>query len=931
MKKNKGLKRVFRKAGISALTIALLVGSQNFTNIWAEDTPEEETKEEMQENTPEEIKEESAEPEEEKPEEPVYEVEQENKEEEPVEQKAEEPVEEKQEEQKQEEEPVEEQKQEEQPAEEKKEEAPEYTYEGAIALFAIWYADQTDENYEVLYNYMDKLSDEDYAAVDEYIMSAMEGLDDGIMTMDANAATYTVNIGLDSSLVLNNATITFKGDNHQYRWDNCQISGGLYTVTGVEEDQYEVQIIGTNPADGEDWKGTATLYSWMFTNYAKDGILNAFGVWSFRKDVKGTVPVEFTFNNPYPAGNGMYYPFELTTAYLINMADNSTVTLTIDGSVASSQDVPASQTYALAAAGYAYKRIDGGTIDLTEKYSFGPMGWRLGSTFENEVRGTVTVPTQYVQTEKLPQNQFHPTITIIEPDGSAVTDAWDVEITLPDGTTRTGTTTNGVVTIDVPMQVTNEQIANIPLTSGSARYSIKVTSTTDDRTAQTVVRDADISGYSGTTNVNMYLPAKDAITVITEAYIDGNKMGPYSTKYSFSTFTTIQSGIPYGGELVNLVKVEVFDKDGNEISGWAPYPGSLASMHSDINSVKDPNTGSIKAGDTITAKLYLEYNDKDSTYPVKVKHNYQVNNVTIASYTEPVRNEKAGDYISVLPIYTAGDYILVSDVEKLTGKDLSQYTGAWMISTTEAYGGQSGSLYGDLNNVNGNGYYDGPMIHTALDLVYNYKYCDAFVEYLANAADAQGAMALSWGQSGSYVDAKDINGGSMARTINGYTRNGYNFKGWNTKADGSGTWYQAGDQVMLDKDNPVRLYAQWTPISSSTTQPVPVVPVTPVTPVTPVPPVVPATPATPVAPVTPAVVAVPDEVTPAAAQIVIERLDIQDVEQGQYGLRGSYCILHIFIFLLAAVVEAFLLVKVKKDNKELEDGLEELDELGIKA
>lgn len=47
---------------------------------------------------------------------------------------------------------------------------------------------------------------------------------------------------------------------------------------------------------------------------------------------------------------------------------------------------------------------------------------------------------------------------------------------------------------------------------------------------------------------------------------------------------------------------------------------------------------------------------------------------------------------------------------------------------------------------------------------------------------------------------------------NGYTRNGYTFTGWNTKADGSGTPYKAGEQITMN--NNVILYAQWTRNSS---------------------------------------------------------------------------------------------------------------------
>ncbi|MCF0109160.1 MAG: hypothetical protein HUJ57_03565, partial [Erysipelotrichaceae bacterium] len=105
------------------------------------------------------------------------------------------------------------------------------------------------------------------------------------------------------------------------------------------------------------------------------------------------------------------------------------------------------------------------------------------------------------------------------------------------------------------------------------------------------------------------------------------------------------------------------------------------------------------------------------------------------------------------------------------------------------------------------------------------------------------------------------------------------------------------------------------------------------TPTPPGPPIIPTpTPVPPAPPVVPPVqpVVVPDDNTPAApaTEIDLTRVDELIAERGEYGLRSSYCVLHIFILLLAAVVEAFLLVKVKKDNQELEDELTELEESG---
>ncbi len=48
-------------------------------------------------------------------------------------------------------------------------------------------------------------------------------------------------------------------------------------------------------------------------------------------------------------------------------------------------------------------------------------------------------------------------------------------------------------------------------------------------------------------------------------------------------------------------------------------------------------------------------------------------------------------------------------------------------------------------------------------------------------------------------------------------RTGYKFAGWNTKADGSGTSYNAGDTFNFDDAEPATLYAQWEKVESSVT------------------------------------------------------------------------------------------------------------------
>jgi len=60
------------------------------------------------------------------------------------------------------------------------------------------------------------------------------------------------------------------------------------------------------------------------------------------------------------------------------------------------------------------------------------------------------------------------------------------------------------------------------------------------------------------------------------------------------------------------------------------------------------------------------------------------------------------------------------------------------------------------------------------------------------------------------VGSKGNNQDVLTRVVAGVT---YKFIGWNTKADGSGTWYNAGDTVTLNDtttvDHTLSLYAQW--------------------------------------------------------------------------------------------------------------------------
>lgn len=64
----------------------------------------------------------------------------------------------------------------------------------------------------------------------------------------------------------------------------------------------------------------------------------------------------------------------------------------------------------------------------------------------------------------------------------------------------------------------------------------------------------------------------------------------------------------------------------------------------------------------------------------------------------------------------------------------------------------------------------------------------------------------SGGYDGTYVEAGDA-GTVCSLSETGITRSGYRFTGWNTKQDGYGVSYAAGDSITLNSN--IILYAQW--------------------------------------------------------------------------------------------------------------------------
>ena len=165
--------------------------------------------------------------------------------------------------------------------------------------------------------------------------------------------------------------------------------------------------------------------------------------------------------------------------------------------------------------------------------------------------------------------------------------------------------------------------------------------------------------------------------------------------------------------------------------------------------------------------------------------------------------------------------------------------------------------------------------------------------------------------------------GTMTGLVNGETAT-FTTTGTQTAVGSSQNTYTLTWDGTAKKAN----YTVVENLGTLTVTSVPTPPAPTPTPVPPAPPVEPdPTPVVPpVAPVVPAVVpdtpVVPDEDTPEAP--VEEKVEVEEeveeeiTDRGDYGLQDTNCVLHDLLLLLAAIAEAFLYAKVKKDNEEVE-------------
>ena len=133
--------------------------------------------------------------------------------------------------------------------------------------------------------------------------------------------------------------------------------------------------------------------------------------------------------------------------------------------------------------------------------------------------------------------------------------------------------------------------------------------------------------------------------------------------------------------------------------------------------------------------------------------------------------------------YAEGAYAEVLDNTSLTGPDGSPYFTGWK------------------SNVDDQIYYPGDKIEITADITFTAQWSNqpytSLTYYANNGTDES--------KSDSYPNNETV-------TLKGkdlFAYNNYNFKGWNTNADGTGTAFAAGAQVIVDNIGTNALYAQW--------------------------------------------------------------------------------------------------------------------------
>ena len=287
---------------------------------------------------------------------------------------------------------------------------------------------------------------------------------------------------------------------------------------------------------------------------------------------------------------------------------------------------------------------------------------------------------------------------------------------------------------------------------------------------------------------------------------DLNATGISRTGYTFTGWNTEANG---GGTAYQPGDNITVNSDIALYAQWAANPGTFSITY-------DPNggTGGITDGGIAPGTQYTVKSDTEA-------------NVTRTGYTFTGWNTEAGGGGTA---YQAGDNITVNSDVTLYAQWTQQPT---FSVTYDPNGGTGGTTDADITS--GTQYTvksdtDVGVTRTGYTFAsWNTEANGSGTSYQAGnnlTVTADVTLYAQWtplptfsvtynpnGGTGGTTDA-DITSGTQytvkSDTDVGVTRTGYTFASWNTEANGSGTSYQAGNNLTVTAD--VTLYAQWTPL-----------------------------------------------------------------------------------------------------------------------
>ncbi len=249
---------------------------------------------------------------------------------------------------------------------------------------------------------------------------------------------------------------------------------------------------------------------------------------------------------------------------------------------------------------------------------------------------------------------------------------------------------------------------------------------------------------------------------------------------------------------------QLFDFDDtmpyNDVMIYAKWqlPSHTVIIHSDMDGSGTTTTQSVEYLDTVDRSL-MPVIENSSTWATRSSDGI---------YTLFNLDTRITSDVELYPFYFSDTtYSVTYDLDGGTGSVTDPLT--YMDSTSAVVALSNGAtkngcpfLYWELD---GQHYYPGMSVAVTGDLVLKAVYGE-LVEPTSLTYNANGGIGSD------YVLSNILNNDTITTLdslLTGFSRPGYRFIGWNTKADGTGTFYAPGDLIFLNNRQINILYAMW--------------------------------------------------------------------------------------------------------------------------